>query len=85
MAKLKRLQKKLIRSFRLKAYNKTKNQYFHAIKKAKTSCWNALLKKAQRKEVFTALKYTKEKTLQTIPSLQYNKDGNAKPVKSFDD
>ena len=64
MAKLRRLQREQpTRSFRLEAYNKARNQYFHAIREAKTSCWNTFLEKAQRKEVFTALKYIKEKTL----------------------
>ena len=86
MVKLERLQKEQpTRSFRLEAYNKARNQYFYAIREAKTSCWNTFLEKAQGKEVFTALKYTKEKTLQTIPSLQYSKDGNTRLVESFDD
>ncbi len=70
VAKLGRLQEvQPTRSSRLEAYKEAKNQYFHAIREAKTSCWNSFLEKAQGKEVFTALKYTKEKTLQTIPSL----------------
>ena len=55
--------------FRLEAYKKAKNQYFYAIREAKTSCWNNFLEKAQGKKVFTALKYTKEKTLRIVPSL----------------
>jgi len=70
MAKLGRLQKEQpTRSLRLEAYKEAKNQYFHAIREAKTNCWNSFLEKAQEKEIFTALKYIKEKTLQTIPSL----------------
>jgi hypothetical protein len=86
MAKLGRLQKEQpTQSSRLEAYNEAKNQYFHAIREAKTSCWNSFLEKAQGKEVFTALKYTKEKTLRTIPSLQYSKDGTTRLVESFND
>ena len=86
MAKLGRLQEvQPTRSSRLEAYKEAKNQYFYAIREAKTSCWNSFLEKAQGKEVFTALKYTKEKTLQTIPGLQYRKDGTTRLVKSFDE
>ena len=86
MAKLGRLHKEQPnRSSRLEAYKEAKNQYFHAIREAKTSCWNSFLEKAQGKEVFTALKYTKERTLRVIPSLQYSKDGTTKLVESFDD
>ena len=64
MAKLERLlEEQSIRIFRLKAYKEAKNKYLHAIKEAKTNCWNSFLEKAQGKEVFTALKYIKEKTL----------------------
>ena len=84
MAKLGRLQEEQpTRSSRLEAYKETKNQYFHAIREAKTTCWNKFLEKAQGKEIFTALKYIKEKTLQTLPSLQYRKDGNTRLVESF--
>ena len=86
MAKLGRLQEEQpTRSFRLEAYKETKNQYFHAIREAKTTCWNKFLEKAQGKKVFTALKYTKEKTLQIIPTLQYSKNGTTKLVESFKD
>ena len=72
MAKLGRLQEvQHPRSSRLEAYKEAKNQYFHAIREAKTSCWNSFLEKAQGKEVFTALKYTK--------------DGNTRLVESFND
>ena len=47
MAKLGRLYKKQPnRSSRLEAYKEAKNQYFHAIREAKTSCWNSFLEKA---------------------------------------
>ena len=70
MAKLGRLREEQpTRSSRLEAYKEAKNQYFHAIREAKTNCWNSFLEKAQGKEIFTALKYTKEKTLRIIPSL----------------
>ncbi len=86
MAKLGRLQEEQpTRSSRLEAYKEAKNQYFHAIREAKTNCWNSFLEKAQGKEIFTALKYTKEKTLRTIPSLQYSKDGTTRLVESFDE
>ena len=49
------------------------------------TCQNSFLEKAQGKEVFTALKYTKEKTLRIVPSLQYSKDGITRLVKSFKD
>ena len=64
MAKLRKLQEKQsTRSSRLEAYKETKNQYFHTIREAKISCQNSFLKKAQKKEIFTALKYIKKKTL----------------------
>src|SRR6266571_4010734 len=57
MAKLGRLQEEQpTRSSRLEACKEAKNQYFHAIREAKTTCWNSFLEKAQGKEVFTALK-----------------------------
>jgi hypothetical protein len=86
MAKLGRLREEQpTRSSRLEAYKEAKNQYFHAIREAKTNCWNSFLEKAQGKEIFTALKYTKEKTIRTIPSLQYSKDGTTRLVESFDE
>ena len=70
MAKLGRLREEQPnRSSRLEAHKEAKNQYFHAIREAKTSCWNGFLEKAQGKEIFTTLKYIKEKTLRIIPSL----------------
>jgi hypothetical protein len=86
MAKLGRLQEEQpTRSSRLEAYKEAKNQYFYIIREAKTSCWNSFLKKAQGKEIFTALKYTKDKTLQAIPSLQYSKDRTTRLVESFNE
>src|SRR6266568_9154212 len=86
MAKLGRLQEEQpTRNSRLEAYKEAKNQYFRTIREAKTSCWNSFLEKAQGKEVFTALKYTKEKTLRTIPSLQYSKDRTTRLVESFEE
>ena len=86
MAKLGRLQEdQPTRKSRLEAYKEAKNQYFSAVREAKTSCWNSFLEKVQGKEVFTALKYTKEKTLRIIPSLQYSKDGTTRLVESFRD
>jgi len=50
MAKLGRLQEEQpTRSSRLEAYKEAKNHYFHAIREAKTSCWNSFLEKAQGK------------------------------------
>jgi len=47
MAKLGRLCKEQPnRSSRLEAYKEAKNQYFYAIREAKTSCWNSFLEKA---------------------------------------
>ena len=70
MAKLGKLQEEQpTKSSRLKAYKEAKNQYFYIIREVKTTCWNKFLEKAQGKEIFTALKYTKEKTLRTVPSL----------------
>ena len=83
MAKLGRLQEEQPRSSRLEAYKEARNQYFHAIREAKTSCWNSFLEKAQGKEIYTALRYTKEKTLRIIPSLKYSKNGTTELVESF--
>ena len=86
MAKLGRLREEQpTRSSRLEAYKEAKNQYFYVIREAKTNCQNSFLEKAQGKEIFTTLKYIKEKTLRTIPSLQYSKDGTTRLVESFDE
>ena len=86
MVKLGRLQEEQpTRSSRLEAYKEAKNQYFHGIREVKTTCWNKFLEKAQGKEIFTTLKYIKEKTLRTVPSLQYTKDRNTRLVESFND
>ena len=46
MAKLGRLQEEQpTRSSRLEAYKEAKNQYFYAIREAKTSCQNSFLEK----------------------------------------
>jgi hypothetical protein len=47
IAKLGRLREEQpTRSSRLEAYKEAKNQYFYAIKEAKTNCWNNFLEKA---------------------------------------
>ena len=83
MVKLERLQEEQPRSSRLEAYKEAKNQYFYVIREAKTSYWNSFLEKAQGKEIYTALRYTKEKTLRIIPSLKYSNNRTTRLVESF--
>jgi hypothetical protein len=58
-----------------KGYTTARNSYFHAIREAKTDCWNNFLENAQGKEIFTALRYTKAQKVRKIPNILY-KDAN---------
>ena len=50
---------------------KKRSSYLKAIKAAKVEHWNQFLQKAQGKDVFKAMQYTKERTTRVIPPLQY--------------
>ncbi len=48
-------------------YTKSRNQYFQAIRNAKQESWISFLESLKNQDVFTALKYTKEKRLEQNP------------------
>ena len=52
------------------AWKRTRNQYFHAIREAKTQHWENFLMNATGKEVFTAAKYTRPAVQIKIPNIQ---------------
>lgn len=54
---------------RQRAFKTVRNKYFSEIKTAKSECWNTFLKNAQGKEIFQALRFTKEKTTRRVPPL----------------
>ena len=70
---------------RQEQHAQARKRYFAAVKTAKTKHWNSFLEKAKGKDIFTALRYTKEKTLRKIPPLQYTDNGQEKTVESFQD
>lgn len=51
-------------------YRKARSSYFSSITEAKTNHWNSFLEKAQDKEIFTALRYQKQKSLGKVPPLR---------------
>jgi hypothetical protein len=53
------------------SFQEFRNQYFSAIKYAKAKCWNEFLENAEGKEVFKAFQYTKLRTVQKLPILEY--------------
>ena len=52
------------------AWKRTRNQYFHAIREAKTQHQENFLMNATGKEVFTAAKYTRPAVQIKIPNIQ---------------
>ena len=53
------------------SFKTLRNSYFRSIKIAKTDCQNTFLEKAQGKDVFKALQYTKKKSTRQIPPLSF--------------
>ena len=51
------------------AWKRTRNQYFHTIREAKTQYKENFLMNATRKEVFTATKYTRPAVQTKIPNI----------------
>ena len=50
-------------------YQDAKNQYYNAIKLAKTSYWNDFLTKEDPSSIFKAISYTKDVLVQPIPGI----------------
>ena len=57
--------------FSHQTFRHSRIEYFHAIRKAKQQTWLAFLENAANKDVFTAYKYTKPRTFEKIPPIQY--------------
>ena len=57
--------------------------YLKAIKAVKENYWNNFLEKASRKDVFQAMKYTKERTTKAILPLQYKQGKETLVVEDF--
>jgi len=51
-------------------YQTAKNQYFNAIKRAKTDHWNQFLEKEDPQSIFKAMAYTKDIMVQPIPNIR---------------
>lgn len=50
-------------------FNEARNEYFRAIKDAKTEHWNQFLQKEDAKSIFKALKYTNGSKIQRMPPI----------------
>lgn len=55
-----------------KAFKRTRNEYFHAIRQAKSDSWMNFLKNARDKDVYKAYKFTKSIQVEKIPTIQFN-------------
>ena len=62
-------------------YLKARNEYFMAVKKAKTDHWNKFLEKEDAKSIFRAMKYTNSTRVQRMPSI---KDQSQTPQTTFE-
>jgi ribonuclease HI/exonuclease III len=51
------------------AYKAARNAYNHAIRTAKQECWVSYLEGLQNQEVFSALRYTRDRSLEKVPNL----------------
>ena len=71
MTKTKRYWQRNLESY--KKFQQKRNKYFLAIKKAKNNCWNNFLENAQNKDIFKAFQYTKQKRIEKVPVLEYQK------------
>ena len=54
-----------------KAFQASRNVYFHAIRQAKQADWRRFLATAKEKDVFTADKYTKPRRVERTPILNF--------------
>jgi hypothetical protein len=54
-----------------RAFQQSRNSYFHAIRQAKKTDWQTFLSSAKGKDVFTAYKYTKPRRVERTPILNF--------------
>ena len=52
-------------------YKKIRNDYFSAIKQAKSECWNQFLEGAEGRDIFKAFQYTKSRKVERLPILEH--------------
>ena len=60
-----------------------RTEYFHAVRKAKTTMWQNFLSEASTVDVYRAAKYTKGCLVTKLPALQYDKDGQQMTASAF--
>jgi hypothetical protein len=66
-------------------FRESRNEYFSEIKKAKSTMWNIFLEKAKGKEIFKAFTYTKNRKVERIPIIEYEKNSEKKKAKTFNE
>ena len=54
-----------------RAFQQSRNSYFHSIRQAKQTDWRTFLSSAKGKDVFTAYKYTKPRRVERTPILNF--------------
>ena len=55
-------------------FKKSRTIYFHAIREAKNISWTKFLNNAKEKEVFSAYKYTRSRSVKKLPFISYNNE-----------
>ena len=55
-----------------RTYREARNEYNHAIKKAKPDHWNSLLESGTPDSKYKAFRYTKDSKVEKIPSIKSN-------------
>ena len=61
-----------------KELSEAKNSYFNTIKIEKTKHWNQFLEKEDAQSIFKAMSYTKDTSIQSIPSIYSNQTNEHK-------
>ena len=68
----KKLYKRYYSDFDFDNFKKTRNEYFHEIRKIKKSCWTEFFENAVDKEIFLTYKFTKNNKVEKLPSINHN-------------
>ena len=58
-------------NFHFENFKKTRNEYFHEIRKLKKACWIDFLEKTIEKNVFWAYKFTKGNRVEKLPPINH--------------
>ena len=72
MAVHKKLYKRYYSDSDFGKFKKTRNEYFHEIRKVKKSCWIKFLENAVGKKVFLTYRFIKNNRIKKLPLINHN-------------